>query len=309
MQSKKLNNPGMFLLACMIAGTIGCNQGEVTTEETVDIVTPVTLTNVSVKPILETVELPGTATFMRKSIVRSATTGVLETSTINIGMNVVAGELLFKIKTREATALEKSVQNDPGFQFNGIISIQSPVDGVITSVSHQTGDNIQEGDELAVISQQNSLVFVLEVPYELINYVKNSKTCQIVLPDNSQIKGEITGMLPEMDSQSQTVRYMVRPKTNKTFPENLIAYISLTKREKADAIILPKTSVLGNETQTEFWVMKLIDDSTAIKVPVVKGYENSDEIEIIEPVLSTDDRIMLTGGYGLPDTAQVTIIN
>jgi hypothetical protein len=309
MQSKKLNNPGMFLLACIIAGTIGCKQGEVTTEETVEIVTPVTLTNVSVKQILETVELPGTTNFIRKSIVKSATTGVLESNTINIGMNVRAGELLFKIKTREATALEKNVQNDSGFQFNGLINIICPVDGIITSVSHQTGDNIQEGDELAVISQQNSLVFVLEVPYELNNVVRNNKNCQIILPDNSQIKGEITGMLPEMDSQSQTVRYMVRPITNKTLPENLIAYITLIKREKEDAIVLPKTSVLGNETQTEFWVMKLIDDSTAIKVPVVKGYENSEEIEIIEPVLSNNDRILLTGGYGLPDTAQIAILN
>ena len=309
MQSKKLNNPAIFLLACMIAGTIGCNQGEVTTEETVDVVTPVTLTNISVKPILETVELPGSTSFLKRSTVKSATTGVIESSAINIGMNVKAGELLYTIKTREATALEKSVQNDSGFQFSGLINIVSPVDGVVTSVSNHKGDNIQEGDELAVISQQNSLVFVLEVPYELNNVVRNNKNCQIVLPDNSEIKGEITGMLPEMDSESQTVKYTVKPITDKILPENLIAYISLTKREKQDARVLPKTSVLGNETQTEFWVMKLIDDSTAIKVPVVKGYENSDEIEIIEPVLSTDERILLTGGYGLPDTAQITILN
>ncbi len=31
-------------------------------------------------------------------------------------------------------------------------------------------------------------------------------------------------------------------------------------------LVLPKQAVLGNETQTEFWVMKLINDSTAVKV-------------------------------------------
>ena len=215
MQSKKLINPGIFIFACLIAGTIGCTQGDVATEESVETVTPVTLTNVTVKPILETVELPGTSVFLRKSTVKSATTGVVEKATINAGSVVSAGDLLFTIKTREATAMEKSVQNDPGFQFSGIININSPVDGVVTTVAHQAGDNIQEGDDLAVISQQNSLVFVLEVPYEINSVVKNDKNCQIVLPDNSQIRGEISGMLPEMDPQAQTVRYMVRPVTNK----------------------------------------------------------------------------------------------
>ena len=55
--------------------------------------------------------------------------------------------------------------------------------------------------------------------------------------------------------------------------------------------------------------MKLIDDSTAVKLPVTKGFENSDEVEIVEPLLGTSDRFLLTGGYGLSDTAKITIIN
>jgi hypothetical protein len=54
--------------------------------------------------------------------------------------------------------------------------------------------------------------------------------------------------------------------------------------------------------------MKLINDSTAIKISVSKGFENNDEVEITEPVFEISDRILLTGNYGLPDTARVTII-
>jgi hypothetical protein len=54
--------------------------------------------------------------------------------------------------------------------------------------------------------------------------------------------------------------------------------------------------------------MKLLNDSTAIKIIVSKGFENNEEVEIINPVFLPSDRIVLTGNYGLPDTARVTII-
>ncbi len=53
--------------------------------------------------------------------------------------------------------------------------------------------------------------------------------------------------------------------------------------------------------------MKLLNDSIAIKVPVDKGFENDEEIEITGSDLIPSDRIILTGNYGLPDTAKIYI--
>jgi hypothetical protein len=57
-----------------------------------------------------------------------------------------------------------------------------------------------------------------------------------------------------------------------------------------------------------FWVMKMIDDSTAIKVPVTVGNRNATEVEVLAPQFLETDRIVGVGGYGLPDTAIVTIV-
>ena len=54
--------------------------------------------------------------------------------------------------------------------------------------------------------------------------------------------------------------------------------------------------------------MKLINDSTAVKVPVQKGIVTKDNVEIISPTFSTQDKILLSGNYGLPDTALVMIM-
>jgi hypothetical protein len=52
----------------------------------------------------------------------------------------------------------------------------------------------------------------------------------------------------------------------------------------------------------------MIDSSTAVKLPVTKGIETNGRIEIISPPLGPQDKILLNGNYGLPDTAKVKIV-
>jgi hypothetical protein len=66
--------------------------------------------------------------------------------------------------------------------------------------------------------------------------------------------------------------------------------------------------VLSDEMMKSFWVMKLQNDSTAIKVPVQTGNKNSREIEIISPVFQSGERIISSGNYGLTDTASIRIV-
>lgn len=302
--------PNYFLcLLIMATGLLfSCRHVTKTSEETTHIKTPVTIVPVAYKSVTSTVALPAIATFMNKSIIRATITGTIEKRLINPGEFIAADQLLFTIRTREAMALKKNDQADSSLSFKGLINITSQKEGVINSIAYQKGDFVQEGDEMAVISEQNSMVFILDVPFELDKYIEKNRNCRIILPDNRQINGTITGKLPEMDMQSQTMRYIVKPQSDERLPGNLIASINLVKSTNEKAMVLPKKAVLGDETQTEFWVMKLLNDSMAIKIVVSKGFENNDEVEITKPEFLPSDRIVLTGNYGLPDTARVTII-
>jgi hypothetical protein len=70
---------------------------------------------------------------------------------------------------------------------------------------------------------------------------------------------------------------------------------------------MPKSAVMSNETQDRFWIMKLIDDSTAVRFDIRKGIENDSLVQIVRPRLDPNDRIVSEGAYGLPDTARVTL--
>jgi multidrug efflux pump subunit AcrA (membrane-fusion protein) len=285
-----------------------CKNGSKTSEETGVVKTPVTIVPVTYKSVTSTVGLPATATFMNKSIIRATTTGTIEKILISPGEYINTDQLLFTIRTREAMALGKKAQMDTSLSFKGLINITSHKEGVINSISYQKGDFVQEGDEMAIVSEQNSLVFILDVPFEFDKYIEKNRNCRIILPDKREINGTITGKLPEMDIQSQTIRYVVKPQSAGHLPGNLIASIKLVKSTSEKALVLPKQAVLGNEAQTDFWVMKLMNDSTAIKIPISKGFENNEEVEITDPAFLPSDRIVLTGNYGLPDTAKVKII-
>jgi multidrug efflux pump subunit AcrA (membrane-fusion protein) len=292
----------------MIILTPSCKQTTPASEEATEIITPVRVVPVIIKSVTSTIDLPAVSTYMNKSIIRATVSGIIEKISITPGDIVTADQNLFSIRTRESKAIGNAMGNDTSLTFRGLINISSQKDGVINSVSYQKGDFVQEGDELASVSEQNSLVFILDVPIELDSYVERNRRCTLILPDNRHISGVITKKLPEMNMETQTVRYVINPSEPGFLPGNLIANVTLIRSTTDNAVVLPKKAILSDETQTEFWIMKLINDSTAIKVIVKKGFENNEEVEITAPVLLPADRIILSGNYGLPDTARISII-
>ena len=58
-----------------------------------------------------------------------------------------------------------------------------------------------------------------------------------------------------------------------------------------------------------FWVMKLINDSTAVKIMLKPGIVTDTQFEIIAPQFNKTDRLINSGHYGLADTALVNIIH
>jgi len=52
----------------------------------------------------------------------------------------------------------------------------------------------------------------------------------------------------------------------------------------------------------------MIDSVTAVKIPVTRGIETGGKVEILQPLFSTGDQVLISGNYGLADTAKVKIV-
>ncbi len=269
--------------------------------------TPVTVASVAEECIAETITLNATSSFLKKNTLKSTASGYIKTVDAAIGQEVKMGTVLFTLQTKEAAAYKNLNLKDTNISYQGIIKIKATCDGVVSQIAHYMGEYVMDGDQLCTISDRNSLVFLLQVPYELNKYIHLHDACTIVLPDATQIKGVVDSKMNEMDAASQMISYMVKPTTSTSVPENLLATVSIVKSQNNHAMIVPKSAVLSNETQTEFWVMKLINDTTAIKVSVMPGIHDKQNIEILTPKFSLSDKILTSGNYGLPDTARVGV--
>lgn len=297
-----------FLLMLTIISCKG--KDAAATEEVPEVITPVTVTAINNEPMEESVELNATSTFLQKWVVRANATGYLKMANVQLNKMVGRGQTLYSVKTKEAESIGNTINIlDSSFRFTGVNSIRANGSGFISQIDKQAGDYVQDGDQLAVITDTRSFVFLLNMPYELRPFIINKKSLNLVLPDGEILVGTINGSMPSMDPGSQTQSIILKVNSNHSIPENLIATVKVVKADKINSYSLPKSAVLADETQTEFWVMKMINDSTAVKTPVKKGIETNDRIEIVAPVFSATDKILVSGNFGLSDTARVNIVS
>jgi multidrug efflux pump subunit AcrA (membrane-fusion protein) len=296
-----------FLLLASCGGAGKSDAGD--DDKAVNAQTPVTVATVGDSSMIAYTTLNATSAFQQRNYVKSSSVGYIQKVFIQPGQDVEKGQVLFTIKTKEAQSIGNAVNIlDTTFKFSGETKIRAAEHGYISQLLHQQGDYVQDGEQLAVIADKSSFAFIMQMPYEMRANVKLGQTVTLTLPDAEKINGAISSFMPAVDTAAQTQGVVIKIPAGKQIPENLVATARLVRTEKQNAQSLPKSAVLSNETQTEFWVMKLINATTAVKVPVTKGIEIGERVEILTPKFTKDDKIVVTGNYGLSDTAKVKIV-
>ncbi|HXB12394.1 MAG TPA: HlyD family efflux transporter periplasmic adaptor subunit, partial [Bacteroidia bacterium] len=221
----------------------------------------VKVTNPRVGTISESISMNATTVFLLNDVVRAPIAGYITKINVTPGQSIKQGDVLFSVQSKEAAA----IPGDSLFPSKGTILVKATESGIVKSVDRQQGDYMQDGDPLCTIANSSSLVFMMDVPFESRRFIKSGSNCIIALPDGETMSAHIASQIPEMDKSVQMERYVLRASASLTLPEGLIASVRIPTATKANAIILPKTAVLSDETQTEFWVMKLVHDTLAIK--------------------------------------------
>ena len=269
----------------------------------------VTIGTVQMDTLTDVLRLSAVSAYPAKDALRATTTGYVLPPAPVVGQQVRAGQTVFTIQTKESKTLHlDQLTGDPRLKFSGIIAIKSARSGILATVDKLAGDYVQDGEQLGLTYDKSRFGFILDVPVTQLRYVHSGQACRIMLPDGRVLPGRVAEVLATADATIQTQRYTIRPTGPvPELPENLAVQVELDRTAPHLARTLPRGAVLTNETQTEFWVMKLLDDSTAVKVPVTVGAQEKDHIEIKEPRFNPRDKILLSGNFGLDDTAAVKV--
>ncbi len=250
----------------------------------------------------------GVTRYMQANDIRAQITGIVTQINCSVADNISPNQVLFVIQPQEAAALKK-------MKFNNQIltglsdTVFAHLSGQISKLDVQVGDFVQIGDILATCIRSNSMRIIAFIPIEQVSAIEKINACSVIMPDGSAVAGRILSKLPSAETSDQTQAYIIETKKAISLSENINLTVHFTSEQIHDALFVPKSAVLGNEEQTNFWVMKLLNDSICVQVMVEKGLEKDSLIQVIGSGLSVSDRVVSEGGYGLPDSARVQIVN
>ena len=272
---------------------------------------PVEVTGLTRGIVKDELTLFANTLYLKRNVVTSPIPAFITQVFIKLGDPVRQGQVLYLLETKERRALgSQAVVPDSSALSFGKITIKAPASGIISTLDkQQIGDYVLEGGQLCTIAESNALAFAVNVPFEFTPFAKAGMKCTLVLPDESRHPATFTTPLTTMNSLAQTQTTLAKASESLFLPENLIVKVVVNKSAEAKQQVLPKACVLTDEMMEKFWVMKLMNDSTAVKVPVTPGVRNLDLVEIIEPKFKPDDKFLISGNYGLPDTALVNVNN
>ncbi len=298
-----------FSIALALALASCGSKPEIQAEQVTTPKTPVEVAFISKGAINDKLTLFGTSIYLKRNLVTASIPAFIIQVNVKLGDKVNKGDLLYVLQSKESRALGNDVSKmDSTLKNFGIIKVTASATGIITTLDkQQSGDYVLEGMQLCTIAESNDLVFQVNVPYEFTGYTKTGNACTLMLPDNSTYSAVFTKALTAMNVTAQTQTILAKCTENLFLPENMVVKVSLNKGTQSKKQVLPKSCVLSDEMMKSFWVMKLINDSTAIKIPVTIGNKNSESIEVLSPKFELTDKIISKGNYGLPDTAYISI--
>ncbi|RKD90009.1 efflux RND transporter periplasmic adaptor subunit [Mangrovibacterium diazotrophicum] len=293
----------VLLVIAMTACTSATSEQKAETE----IKSDVKVTQPVIATIEQTSTFKGTTRYLQTNTFRAQVSGILKSVGCQVAGTVSDGQPLFIVQPMEAAALQKSGFNDEDFNAFQDTTF-SNLNGTVSSLNVQVGDFVQAGDVLATCIRTNSMRIVIDVPAEQLGKVRTGTNCTILLPDGETAAGKVIGQWPSATVQNQTQPFIIKPTNAFSLAENISLSVQFETGKLPDALWIPKSALQGNELQTEFWVMKLVNDTTCIKIPVTKGQETDSLVQLLDSPITNADRLVSEGGYGLPDTAIVRII-
>jgi multidrug efflux pump subunit AcrA (membrane-fusion protein) len=300
----KLKIASIFIFTIVFLSSCRQNESE---EQNVIAKAQVTVSKMSEGYLPDYIRLTGKTIYLNKSTLVAPISGYITKVNVRQGDKVRKGDLLFEMQTPEIYTL---AQKDSNFINYGLIKIYAPVSGSLINLNIVDKSVFADkGTLICVLIASNDLKLQVNIPFAYNQFAKIGNTCKIILPDDKEIQGTFTKILPQIDEQTQTLKVLANINTGKFIPENMIVSVLLDKSIKHKAQILPKKCLQTDALMKKYWLMKIINDSVAVQTFVKVANQTQDSVEILSPQFADSDLFVSDGAYGLSDTVLIQINN
>jgi RND family efflux transporter MFP subunit len=187
------------------------------------------------------------------------------------------------------------------------MSIDSPIDGVITSLPYYSqGVRVQQGVEMVSIMNYDRMILNVTLPAASFGKVKAGQTAFITSYSSAEdtVTGTISQLSPALDIATRSFkgRISVQNSTNLLRP-GMFVNAGIVVQQSDSTLSVPPNVVLSQMGGKFVYV---VDGETARKRIVQTGLENKDRVEIVDG-LEAGEQIVVKGFETLRDGSKVKI--
>lgn len=187
-------------------------------------------------------------------------------------------------------------------------SVRSPADGVIAERTVKLGDRISPSAKLFSLVDLQNLIAQVHVPGRDMRYISQGQIAEVTtdfLPGET-FRGYVERISPVVDPGSGTfkVTLALNDSRSRLRPGMFITAHIVTATHET-AVLVPKKAIVYDDGFPHVFV---VNDSTASRVRLDVGFEDSENLEVLEGT-KEGDRIVVVGQNGLKDQAKIRVID
>ena len=190
-------------------------------------------------------------------------------------------------------------------------TVRAPIRGILNDRLVEVGTMVSPGTAVARIIQADTIRIMAGVPERYALHVSAGADATVsfdVLPDEN-FAGSMTyvGVAVDLDARTFPVE-LTLPNPGGQIKPGMVAEVSVTQGEVADAIVVPRQALVSMEEGQVVFVVEEAGGATvaAARRVVVAASQGNDVI--IESGLEPGDRLVVVGQQGLTDGDRVRVV-
>jgi len=244
----------------------------------------------------------------------------LELNRASANLNQVANDLSRQQKIYEKNLVSSEAFDRIKYQFEAqkaatdlaklnleYATIRAPISGVISMRYIKEGNLLQQNAPAFHISDLSELYAVIHIPEsEKTSLVKGQPALVLVEASDYPFMGSVLRVSPVVDKESGTIRVTVSLKDETAILRpGMFSRVKIVYDTHNKALLVPKDSVLTQDDEISVFV---VEEGIAHKRNVSLGFSNSEHIEILSGIKSSD-MVITAGQRNLKDESHVELIN
>lgn len=186
-------------------------------------------------------------------------------------------------------------------------NLRSPIDGIVTERPLFPGETATTGTAVITVMDTSSLLAKLHLAQATAQKLALGHKADVHVPGlQDTVQATVSFISPALDPGSTTLEVWLKlPNADGRLKVGTPVHTSITGTIIKDALQVPATALVpGQEAQTA--VMVIGSDGAAHRRAVTTGIRTPDAVQILSG-LSTGDKVITSGGYGLDDGTKVEV--